>query len=115
MKILKNNTSPASIISITNKCCVLKIILHRPRQAHVWPDFQPYNKLRRSYQTHSKLVSLGNIKAMRESGGVGAIESMEQVSFECGSMKRSLAHKDFTAGIFITPEHSLCFRYEMKS
>jgi len=30
-------------------------------------------------------------------------------------MKRSLAQMDFAAGILITPAHSLCFKYDMKS
>lgn len=65
--------------------------------------------------THSKFVSLGKSKAIRQSGVLGAIDSMEHTSGEYGRMKRSLAQIDFEAGIFITPAHSLCFKYDMKS
>jgi len=70
-----------------------------------------------TYQNHihSKFVSLGRTKAMRQSEGSGAIESREQVSSEWGRMNSSLAHMDFEAGILITPAQSLCFKYDTKS
>lgn len=67
------------------------------------------------HHTHSKFVSLGKTKATRQSDELGAIESIEHMSCEYGSMNISLAQIDFTAGILITPAHSLCFKYDTKS
>lgn len=67
-------------------------------------------------QTHSKFVSLGKTRAMRQSDALGgATESMEHASCEYGRIKRSLDHMDFITGILITPAQSLCFKYEIKS
>ena len=65
--------------------------------------------------THSKFVSFGKIKAIKQSDGLGVMESMEHASIEWGRMKRSLAHMDLVAGILITPAHTLCFKYDTKS
>lgn len=65
--------------------------------------------------THSKFVSFGKTRATRQSGELGLIESMDTSSGEYGRMKRSLAHMGVVAGILITPAHSLCFKYEIKS
>lgn len=63
-------------------------------------------------ETHaqSKLVSLAKTKAIKQSVGLGAIESMEHASAEGGRMKRSLGHMNLEAGILITPAQSLCFK-----
>lgn len=67
------------------------------------------------HQTHSKFVSLGNTKPIRQSEGFGATDNIEQVSGEYGRMKSILVHIDLNAGIFITPAQSRCCRYIIKS
>lgn len=63
----------------------------------------------------SEFVSLGRIKPIKQSEGFGGMERNEHVSGEYGRMNSSLAHIVFDAGNLITPAHSLCFKYEMKS
>lgn len=67
------------------------------------------------HQTHSKFVSLGKTKPIRQSEGFGAIDNIEQVSGEYGRMKSILVHIDLNAGILITPAQSRCWRYIIKS
>lgn len=67
------------------------------------------------YHANSEFVSLGRTKPIRQSEGLGGMESIEHVSGEYGRMKSNLAHIDFAAGILITPAHSRCFKYDMKS
>lgn len=67
------------------------------------------------HHTNSECVSLGTTRPSRQREELGATESREHVSDDCGRMKRSLAHIEFTAGILITPAHSLCFKYNSKS
>ena len=86
-------------------------------QLHRWLSYMILLLIKDTYHIHihSKFVSLGRTKAMRQSDGSCAIESKEHVSSEWGRMNSNLAHMDFEAGILITPAQSLCFKYDMKS